>query len=67
MLEGDGTIRTLNNKAQAMLDLPPDATAIFRHHLSSDIIRRSPKAPIQRSGSFSPRAVRSTSCFRSPA
>ncbi|MFR0874876.1 MAG: sigma-54 interaction domain-containing protein [Bilophila wadsworthia] len=54
VLEGDGTIRTLNNKAQAMLDLPPDAVHgnIQDIIFSSDIIRAIlGKRPIQRSGS----------------
>ena len=44
VLEGDGTIRTLNNKAQAMLDLPPDAVHgnIQDIIFSSDIIRAIP-------------------------
>ena len=58
VLEGDGTIRTLNNKAQAMLDLPPDAVHgnIQDIIFSSDIIRAilSRKRPIQRSGSVPP-------------
>ena len=51
VLEGDGTIRTLNNKAQAMLDLPPDAVHgnIQDIIFSSDIIR----AILSESGQFS--------------
>ena len=72
MLEGEGTIRTLNNKAQAMLGLPPDAVHnnIQDIIFSSDIIR----AILSESGQFSDRGVppafwaaRSTVCFRSPA
>lgn len=55
VLEGDGTIRTLNNKAQAMLDLPPDAVHgnIQDIIFSSDIIR----AILSESGQFSDQDV----------
>lgn len=51
VLEGEGTIRTLNNKAQAMLGLPPDAVHgnIQDIIFSSDIIR----AILSESGQFS--------------
>ena len=72
VLEGEGTIRTLNNKAQAMLGLPPDAVHnnIQDIIFSSDIIRRSSRKAANsaiRKRSSSSRAVRSTVCFRSPA
>ena len=59
VLEGDGTIRTLNNKAQAMLDLPPDAV----HGNIQDIIFSSEPS----SGRSSRKAANSAIRKRSPA